>query len=401
MRACHLCGGSDLLTLIEFGSYPVSKHYLTDRNAEPPTWPVNLYFCESCGLTQLQDSCPPEVLYENYVTLSSWKPQPHAAAEIEKIRALDGLTPDAKIIEIGCNDGGFLELLAAAGYRNLLGIEPSKDAYDGAVAKGLNVVREFLTPALAQRLVERHGTFDLFVSRQNLEHMADVAGVIECLRTLLRPGGYALIELPNFGCNLTWRDYSLWEEHVNQFTEETLRYFLALAGIEPVHEEKILFSGEGLVVIGRRTSAVTPSLAHVPELRRRNLQYAHDWPAFREELGEYLAGLRRAGRRIAVYGAGSRAFCLLNFAGLAAHIDVIVDDQPEKQNKFMPGGRIPIVTSDALYSRGIDVCLLTVNTENEEKVMAKHDRWARQGGQFWSVFPPSARLPPIWSAARV
>ena len=77
-------------------------------------------------------------------------------------------------------------------------------------------------------------------------------------------------------------------------------------------------------------------------------------------------------------------------------IDVIVDDQPEKQNRFMPGGRIPIISSEALYSLGIDICLLGVNAENEDKVIVKHTEWVRNGGIFWAVLPPSDRLLPVW-----
>ena len=205
-----------------------------------------------------------------------------------------------------------------------------------------------------------------------------------------------LIEVPNYACNLRCRDYGLWEEHVNYFTLDTLRYFLGLAGVELVHEEVILFSGEGIFVIGRKVANISSSLGYVDELRRQNVEYAAHWPLFRRALGEFLSSQKTAGKKIAVYGAGSRAFCLINFANIAGSIDLIVDDQMEKQNKFMPGGRLPIVPSDALYSRAIDICLLAVNTENEDKVIQKHAEWVQKGGTFWSILPPSDRLLPVW-----
>ena len=394
---CHLCHGSNLLPLIDFGCHPISKLYLTDRTADQATWPVKLYFCESCGLTQLQESCPADLLYENYVTLSSWKPQPHAAGQIAQIRALPGMRADARIIEIGCNDGGFLEQLRAEGFTNLLGVEPSKDAHERSVAKGFDVIPQFLTPALAREIRAERGGCDLLVTRQNLEHMADLAGVVDCVRTLLNPGGFLLAELPNFDCNLRSRDYSLWEEHVNYFTVETLHHLLALAGVEPLHTETIVFSGEGLVVMGCLSGRATCSLDYVPALRARNVEYAKEWPGFRTSLADYLSALRSSGKKVAAYGAGSRACCLINFAGLGPFIEAVIDDQPEKQHHFLPGCRLPIVPSEELYSRGIDLCLLTVNAENEGRVIARHASWARDGGQFWSVFPPSDRLLPVWS----
>ena len=215
------------------------------------------------------------------------------------------------------------------------------------------------------------------------------------MNILLKPDGYVLIELPNFEMNLRCKDYSLWEEHVNYFTVDTLRYMLAQANIEVIHEEIFLFSGEGIFIIGKRVEKITPSLSYLSSLKKQNQDYASNWPVYQSSLNEYLRIQVEAGKKIAFYGAGARAFCLINFANIAVHIEFILDDQIEKQGKFMPGGKIPIVPSDQLYSAHIDICLLTVNTENEDKVINKHENWVSSGGQFWSIFPPSDRLLPV------
>lgn len=397
MFLCHLCGSPKLSLLIDFGKHPISKHYLDRRVDNKPVWPVKAYFCESCGLTQLIDSCPPEFLYDEYVTLSSWKPQPHVRHEIEILKKFSKLDLAANIVEIGCNDAMFLEELSTAGFKNLIGIEPSADAYALAVNKGFEVVNEFLSAELSETLLNKRGKFDLIVSRQNLEHISDLRGVANSIDILLKPNGFVLIELPNYECNLRCQDYSLWEEHVNYFTIDTLKHFLSLSNIKIIHDEVFIFSGESIFVIGQKVEAVKLTLDYLPELRRQNFEYASHWPQFRSQITEYLHTEKKSGRTIAIYGAGARAFCLINFVGLAPYIDVILDDQAEKQNKFMPGGRLPVVSSDILYSKKIDICLLAVNTENEDKVIGRHFKWVQQGGQFWSVLPPSNRLLPMWS----
>jgi 2-polyprenyl-3-methyl-5-hydroxy-6-metoxy-1,4-benzoquinol methylase len=396
VHKCNLCEKSELTPLIDFGNQPIVKHYLTDHKEDPSTWPVKLYLCEHCGLTQLVDSCPPEFLYDNYVTLSSWKFQPHVQHEIDVIKSLPGINLSSKIIEIGSNDGMFLQQMSVGGFENTLGIEPAKDAYDLSVAKGINTQQVFLNAESSAAIMREHGEFDLFISRQNLEHMKDLKGVAKSIKDLVKIGGYVLIEVPNFLCNLQCQDYSLWEEHVNYFTTDVLRFFLAFAEVEIVHEEIIRFSGEGIFVIGRRVGSVCRRLDYVPELKNQNTKYAADWPVFRDAICKFLLSQKQAGKKIAVYGAGSRVFCLMNFTGIASSIDMIVDDQLEKQNKFMPGGRLPIFPSESLYSLDIDICLLGVNTENEDKVISKHLEWVLNGGVFWSVLPPSDRLLPPW-----
>lgn len=393
---CNLCGGTDLTELINFGEFPVAKHYLTRPDEVRPVWPVKLYFCEHCGLSQLVDACPPEVVYANYVTLSAWKFQPHLQSQIALIKTLAGMDSESGIIEIGCNDGGFLRQLKLEGFSNAVGVEPAADAYQLAVAKDVEVINDFLTPELARKIVAERGQFNLFVSRQNLEHMSDLRGVAASIETLVQPGGYVLIEVPNFECNLRTHDYGLWEEHVNYFTRDTLREFLARANVEIVHCETFLFSGEGIFVVARKKEQVPSDLSYVPVLRSQNLEYAAQWQPFIRDINQQLVQFRSEGKKIAVYGAGSRGFCLLNFTRMTGHIDFIVDDQPEKQNTWMPGTGLPIVSSDALYEEGVAICLLGVNTENEEKVLKRHEKWIAGGGQFWSIFPPSERMLPAW-----
>jgi hypothetical protein len=78
----------------------------------------------------------------------------------------------------------------------------------------------------------------------------------------------------------------------------------------------------------------------------------------------------------------------------------MLDDQREKQRKFMPGGQLPVMPHDALYSAGIDMCLRAVNAESEAKVIGKHLQWVQDGGVFLSILPPSPRPLPVRRASQ-
>ncbi|MEO8172126.1 MAG: methyltransferase domain-containing protein [Sediminibacterium sp.] len=374
----------------------MEKHYLKTKEDTEATYPVHLYFCDDCGLTQLIGSAPPEVLYDNYVTLSGWKNQPHVQHSIDVLKKITDLTPASSIIEIGSNDGIFLEALTQNGFPNLLGVEPALDAFKVSESRGFKTINDFLTPDKAIEIKNEFGEFDMLVSRQSLEHISDLSGMMKAFNLLVKKDGYVLIEVPDFSNNLDNKDYGLWEEHVNQFTLETLRYFSNLAGFELIHEEKILFSGRILFVVGKKIADVKAPKDFIPSLKQQNLDYATSWPVFTKELEAYLSEQKSNGKTIAVYGASSRVFCLLNFSGLSKYIDVILEDHPGKQNQVMPGGRIQIVPGTELYNGKIDICLLAVNTENEDAVIAKHAKWVEQGGKFYSVLPPSEKLLPFW-----
>jgi SAM-dependent methyltransferase len=290
-------------------------------------------------------------------------------------------------------------MLKERGYKKLTGIEPARDALQAASNRGIDTIGDYFTPSTARHVVSNLGRCDLLIARQVLEHIHNLKDFQQSIRLILRPGGYILLELPNFEFGLRYLDYSaIWEEHVNYFTIQTLGRFLTDIGIRIIHEETFLFSGEALIVIGimgdkRPASAERPIMN---DLTAMCMAFGERWPEFREAFIDYLAREREAGKKIAVYGGGCRTCSMINFAGLGPYIECVLDDQLEKQGKYMPGSHLPILPGDALETEGLDLCILAVNAENEEKVIHRHETYLQKGGHFVSMHPPSDRLLPFW-----
>ena len=365
---------------------------------------------------QIREPVPGDVLYDNYVTLSSWKAQPHVPRVLQMLKSLPGISHDARVVEIGSNDGSFLSAMRSDGFKDLLGIEPAADAVNAARKNGIETEHAFLTPALAAALRASRGPFDLVVSRQMLEHVEDLRGVREAIALLLRPGGHVFIEVPDFGFVVDNADYSaVWEEHVNYFTSAAMRRYLAPAAIDIVMEETVSFSGQALMVAGTlRSSAGRESARDAPRGAAGATGYAADaapdeaeldrvrrfggeWLQFRDTLRDEVRARRRDDGNVAVYGAGCRACQLINLTGIGADIAYVVDDQLEKQRRWLPGSRLRIAPTSELLAAGKGSCLLAVNAENEDAVIAR----LRSGpvgfrGRLASILPPSPRLLSSW-----
>jgi SAM-dependent methyltransferase len=389
MSLCRLCSSPDLEPAFDFGRQPIVHHLLDDVSARFDTFPFTIVFCPNCGFMQMSSYPAPEVLYKNYITVSSWKPQPHAKTFLENIIRLFGLLPESRILEIGCNDGGFLELMLSRGFHNCLGVEPTEDSSQLAIQKGLPVIRGFYG---LETLDDNCALFpqpDLIVSRQVIEHIPDLHGFLSAARAHLAPRGGLALEFPDHAMNYESLDYSFWEEHVNYFTIDTIRQLLARFGFEIFHHESTLFSGKCLFVYARRLDDTpTPFFqAKDEELARR---YIRSFPRFVDELHRFFESHCHKGEMV-MYGCGSRSSNFINLTKSASFFNRFVDDQPEKQGKYAPGSLLKITSSENVDA--FTPVALGVNAENETRLIQK-----RKLQRSFSVLPPSSLLPNFWKS---
>lgn len=390
---CRLCGAGQTELLLDLGAQPIQHRFLVRATDAEPVWPLRLGGCPVCGLLQLLDPIAPEELYREYFTLSSWKRHPHLGRVLELLGAR--MDHSAKVLEIGSNDGSFLAALRSLGYggpggQGLSGFEPAQDAWRAARERGISTTNALFEPASARRWAQEHGRCGVLVCRHVLEHIADLSGFALALQTVLQPGAVVFFEVPDGNYVLSRRDYSaLWEEHVNLWTGAALRRFLGGVGIAVEHEETAVFSGQARLVFGRYAGpAATTGTAAESGLAEAR-QFAAELAAERQRVAGELAGAGPGGGRprIVMYGAGNRAGLWINLMGVREWLSYVVDDQPEKQGKFMPGSRLPVLPSEVLAHDLPDLVLLGVNAECEEQVVARHAAYRGRGGRMKSVLP--------------
>lgn len=391
--SCNACGTSNFEKLVDLGPTPIAHRFLK-QPAGPREFshPMVVHLCEGCGLVQILDPIPPEQLYRDYnFCFTAWKPQPHMADEIALMKSKIG--PGDTIVELGSNDGTFLGEMRKAGFTGVVGVEPNRVANEQSRKTGAAIYEGFFSEELAGKIASEKGPASLVVSRQVVEHIIDLRGLARGIKRLLRPGGWLMLEVPDCDSPMLYGDVSsLWEEHVNYFTEATFCDFLEREGFGVAEIRRYPFSGGALLVLAQLGAPAKAS-------RRAELEaskaVARGFDAqardFREKFTARLKANRAAGRLNFLYGTGCRANMLLNGFRLHGLIDRVIDDQPEKQGLYMPGSRLKIESGAALKDADGD-CFLAVNAENEEKVIAKHAAFIAKGGRFFSVNAPSPRL---------
>ena len=79
----------------------------------------------------------------------------------------------------------------------------------------------------------------------------------------------------------------------------------------------------------------------------------------------------------------------INLLGIKDLIDFAIDDNNEKIGFYIPGSKIPIYSSEKLSNKKINLCLLGLSSESEEKIIKKHQAFKDNGGVFVSIYPDS------------
>lgn len=396
---CSACASVRLEQVVDLGPVPIAHRFL-QAPAGPDEYkhPMVAHLCQDCGMIQILDPVPPERLYREYnFCFSSWKPQPHMADEIALIASR--VAADEQILEIGSNDGTFLHELATAGLRRLAGVEPNP--FTGAQARktGAAIYEGFFDREMSRRLLAEGMQASLVVSRQTMEHITDLAGWLAGIHAVLKESGWLLIEVPDFDVPLAYGDVSqFWEEHVNYFTEETLRGTLRRGGFAVEEIRRYPFSGGALMALARRTAAPeTGAQGPAPTIRAARA-FAERASVFQRKVTARLLANRAAGVRNILYGTGCRANMLVNASKLQSLFDLVVDDQKEKHGFYMPGTSMKIQPASGLAAQKGD-CFLAVNAENEPAVISRGRAFIDNGGRFLSLHSPSPLLQELDTAA--
>ena len=404
---CRHCHHPLEHVFLDLGFAPPSNAYLseTDLNKPERYYPLKLFVCEYCWLVQTEDYAQADELFSHdyaYFSSVSQSWLAHAARYTGMITKRLGLNKNSHVIEVAANDGYLLKNFVAAGIP-CLGIEPTASTAAAAEKLGILILREFFGQSLAQQLVAEGKQADLILGNNVYAHVPDINDFTAGLKAALKPGGTITLEFPHLMRLLEYTQFdTVYHEHFSYLSLYSVSQIFARSGLHVCDVEELPTHGGSLRVYGchsedsRATADVVPAL--LAEEARRGMRSLGTYQAFqsradhvKDDLLLFLIEQKRAGKRVAGYGAAAKGCTLLNYAGVKTDLlPYVCDAAPSKQGKYLPGTHIPIFHPDELRERKPDIVLiLPWNIQAEvTQQMAYIREW---GGQF-AVAVPSIRV---------
>ncbi|MGC4104639.1 methyltransferase domain-containing protein [Ferruginibacter sp.] len=401
---CRFCKTELERVFIDLINSPASNSFLTPEQLnEPETfYPLKVYTCHKCFLVQVDEYKKSDAIFDsNYVYFSSYSTSwlKHASNYADKMTERFGYNKDSQVIEIASNDGYLLQYFLQKGIK-VLGVEPTANTAEVAVQKGIATVVEFFGVALAKQLKSQGTTANLLLGNNVLAHVPDIVDFVGGMKIVLATDGVITMEFPHLMQLVDNNQFdTIYHEHFSYLSFYTVKQVFESQGLEMFDVEELPTHGGSLRIYAKHkedsSKAISPNVAAMlAKETAKGLNGLAYYDNFQQkalkvklDITEFLIDQKRAGKKVAAYGAAAKGNTLLNYCGIKSDlISFVVDANPHKQDKFLPASHIPVVNEAYLKDAQPDfVIILPWNLKDEiTQQLAYIKDW---GGKFVVPIP--------------
>ena len=401
---CRHCDSELTFELIDLGAAPPSNAYLTAVSLRrPEKWfPLRVLVCETCWLVQAESySRAAELFNDEYAYFSSFSDAwlEHSKRYVEKTVSRFGLDQSSLVVEIASNDGYLLQYVQQ---RKIpcIGVEPTASTASASRLKGIETIERFFGTEFAKNMRDDGKSADLMVANNVLAHVPDINDFVQAFSILLKENGVATFEFPHLLKMISENQFdTIYHEHFSYLSFTTVCEIFSKNGLEVFDVEEIGTHGGSLRVYSQKAGVgkqlVSFAVGSLLETENNaGMKSKEFYEQFSEaadlaklKLLSFLCKAKAEKKVVVAYGAAAKGNTMLNFSGVRSDlISYVVDRNPSKQGKWLPGSRIPILDEGQLSKTKPDYILIL--PWNLQKEIVQQLDYARGWGATFVVAQP-------------
>jgi 2-polyprenyl-3-methyl-5-hydroxy-6-metoxy-1,4-benzoquinol methylase len=403
--ACRFCKAPLTRTFVDLGMSPLCQSHLdaSELNGAEEFYPLHVFVCERCLLVQLQQYVSPEKIFSEYAYFSSFVDTLVREAEryVSAVIPRFGLGSSSSVIEVASNDGYLLQHFVKRGIP-VLGIEPAANVAREAEAKGVRSVVRFFGVSTAEQLRQEGFAADLLLGNNVLPHVPDLHDFVGGLKILTRDTGVVTVDFQHLLRMMQGNQFdTIYQEHFSYLSFTFVDKLFAHHGLAVFDVEELSTHGGSLRVFAGHAGAGrarSPAVQRLLDLEATEgmdtldyyTRFAQRVQNTKRQLLGFLIDAKRSGKSIVGYGAAGKTNTLFNYCGIRTDfLDYVVDRNPYKQGKFLPGTHIPILAPDRIRETRPDY--LFIGPWNLVEEIVGQTSYIREWGGQWVVPIPDVK----------
>lgn len=399
---CRVCKSTKLKMFLDLGFHPPSDQFKTREECQKPSiyYPLQVYLCMNCGLSQLGYIVPPQILFQEdypYDSSVTKTGKEHFFRFAEDVVKRFHLNQGDLAVDIGSNVGVLLEGFASHKLK-VIGVDPAKNIAKIANERRIRTIPDFFGMKVAKIIVKKKGRASVITATNVFAHIDDLDGFMQALSFLLAQNGIFIMETPymlNLVKNLEYD--TIYHEHLSYLSIKPLVLFFKRFGFRIFDVEKIgIHGGSFRVFVARensryKTKTIVAKLLTIEqklELQSfdKMKRFAERVSQNRQELLCLLTRLKKKKKKIVAVSAPAKGMTVLNYCKIGAEtLDFLTEKNPLKIGKYSPGGHIPIFEDSHILREKPDYMLLLA--WNFAPEIMKNLRMHYKGGKFIISIP--------------
>jgi SAM-dependent methyltransferase len=400
---CRHCGNPLTKVFADLQTCPPSNAMVKPNELNFPEtyFPLKVFVCDSCWLVQVDEIEKAEAIFnEDYTYFSSYSTSwlAHAKKYTDYMVERFGYNQSSLVVEIASNDGYLLQYFKEMDIP-VLGVEPTANTAHVANEKGITSIVDFFGARLAgEKLVAKA---DLILGNNVLAHVPDINDFVAGVKIALKPNGVNTFEFPHLCKLIEFNQFdTIYHEHFSYLSITSLQYVFEKQGLEFFDVQELPTHGGSLRIFTKhkedRGKTIEPAVQLLLDREKAlgvtSLAY---YEGFQDKLNKvkndfltFLLNAKTEGKSVVGYGAAAKGNTLLNYCGIKGDdlITNVMDASPFKQNKYLPGSRIPVMDPCKISEIKPDfIVIFPWNLKNE--IIEQLDYTRKWGCRFVIAIP--------------
>tara|TARA_Y100001970_G_C14201157_1_gene841158 strand:+ start:909 stop:2186 length:1278 start_codon:yes stop_codon:yes gene_type:complete len=392
---CKNCKKNKLIKVFKLGKQPISSVFYNSIKKKLPEYSLDLFQCKHCKLVQFSSLPPLEDMYGltyGYNTSLSPLMVNHMHKKFKFLKSNYKKLLKGQILDIGSNDGTFLNFLKGIRGVDLFGMDPSSKKFIKNYKKNISVITDFFSK---KKLLENISSeqarekFNIITSFAMFYDIEDPNSFCKDIYDLLNDEGIWVVEfsyLPLLFKNLTYDQ--ICHEHVTYYSLTTFNKILRNNNMKIIDLSFNEINGGSIEVIcAKRNSIKKPKLIVEKILKDEKNIHNNIFKLFQERVDnvkktliEFLRNI--PSKDIIGYGASTKGNIVLNHLKLTKkNLSYICDANPFKFNRYTPGSNIKIISKKQMRKRKPKYLLVLIWSFRTE-VIKQEINYIKKGGKL-------------------